>query len=57
MSDGNIKRRKDQIKVAKKKTRQTLKHQSRRNIPLDMRNRFAPLQNTQDEVLDQEAKN
>ena len=37
-------------------TRQTLKHQSRQNIPLDTRNRFSPLQNTQDEVLDKEAK-
>ena len=35
-------------------TRQTLKHQSLQNIPLDMRNRFAPLQNTQDKVLDKE---
>ena len=34
-----------------------LKHQCRQNIPLDMRNRFAPLQNTQNEVLDREAKN
>ena len=34
-----------------------LKHQCRQNIPLDMRNRFAPLQNTQDEVLDKGAKN
>ena len=32
-------------------TRQTL------NTPFDMKNRFAPLQNTQDEVLDKEAKN
>ena len=38
-------------------TRQPLNHQSRQNIPLDTRNRFAPLQNTQDEVLDKEAKN
>ena len=38
-------------------TRQTLKHQSRQNIPLDTRNRFTPLQNTQDEVLDKEARN
>ena len=28
-------------------TRQTLKHQSCQNIPLDTRNRFTPLQNTQ----------
>ena len=39
----------------KQETRQTLKHQSRQNI--DTRNRFSPLQNTQDEVLDKEAKN
>ena len=38
-------------------TRQTLKHQSRQNIPLDKRNRFTPLQSTQDEVLDKEARN
>ena len=38
-------------------TRQTLKHQSRQKIPLDRRSRFAPLQNTQDEVLDKEVKN
>ena len=37
--------------------RQTSKHQSQQNIPLETRNRFAPLQNTQDEVLDKEAKN
>ena len=37
--------------------RQRRKHQSRENIPLETRNRFAPLQNTQDEVLDKEAKN
>ena len=33
------------------------KYQSCRNMPLDMRNRFVPLHNTQDEVLDKEAKN
>ena len=38
-------------------TRKTLKHQSRENIPLDTRNRFAPLQSTRDDVLDKEAKN
>ena len=38
-------------------TQRTRKHQSRQNIPLDTRNRFAPLQNTLDEVLDKEAKN
>ena len=39
-------------------TRQTLKHQSRQNTPLETRNRFAPLQNAQqDEVLDKKAKN
>ena len=38
-------------------TRQTLKRQYRQNIPLDTRNRFAPLQNTQDEVIDKGAKN
>ena len=38
-------------------TRQTLKHQSRQNIPLDTRNRFTPLQNTQDEVLDKKVRN
>ena len=38
-------------------TRQMLKHQSYRNMPLDTRNRFSPLQSTQDEVLDEEAKN
>ena len=38
-------------------TRPMLKHHSRPNIPLDTRNRFAPLRNTQDEVLDKEAKN
>ena len=37
--------------------RQTRKHQSRQNIPLETRNRFAPPQNTQDEVLEKEAKN
>ena len=37
-------------------TRQTPTHQSRRNIPLDTRNRFAPFQNTQDEVLDKKGK-
>ena len=36
---------------------QTWKHQSRQNVPLETRNRFAPFQNTQDEVLDNEAKN
>ena len=35
----------------------TRKQQSQQNISLDTRNRFAPLQNTQDEVLDKEAKN
>ena len=39
------------------RNRATLKHQSRQNIPLGTRNRFAPLQNTQDEVIDKEAKN
>ena len=38
-------------------TQQTRKHQSRQNMPLETRNRFAPLQNTQDEVLEKEAKN
>ena len=38
-------------------TRQTRKHQFPQHIPLDTKNRFAPLQNTQDEVLDKEAKN
>ena len=38
------------------KTRQTRKHQSRQNIPLETRNRFAPLQNTQDEVLDKKRR-
>ena len=38
-------------------TRQKRKYQSRQNISLDPRNRFAPFQNTQDEVLDIEAKN
>ena len=38
-------------------TRQTRKHQSCQNIPLHTRNRFPPLKNTQDEVLDKEAKN
>ena len=38
-------------------TRQTLKHQFRQNTPLDTRNRFAPFQNTQNEVLDEEAQN
>ena len=36
---------------------ETLKDQSRQNIPLETRNRFAPLQTIQDEVLDNEAKN
>ena len=35
----------------------TRKQQSQQNISLETRNRFAPLQNTQDEVLDKEAKN
>ena len=35
-------------------TRQTRKHQSRQNVSLETRNRFVPLQHTQDEVLDQE---
>ena len=34
-----------------------LEHQSRQNLPLDTRNRFAPLRNTQNEALDKEAKN
>ena len=34
-----------------------LKYQSRQNIPLDTRNRFDTIQNTQDEELDKEAKN
>ena len=55
-SDGNIKRRKGQTNVANR-NRQTRKHQSRQNIPLETRNRFAPLRNTQDELLDKEAKN
>ena len=38
-------------------TRQTQKDQSRQNIPLDTRIRFAPLQNICGEVLDKEAKN
>ena len=38
-------------------TRQMLKHQSHQNIPLDTRNRFTPLQNTRNDVLDKEAKN
>ena len=38
-------------------TQRTRKHQSRQNIPLDTRSRFAPLQNTQDKVLDKEANN
>ena len=38
-------------------TRQTQKHQFRQNVPLETRNRFALFQNTQDEVLDKEAKN
>ena len=38
-------------------TRQRRKHQLRQNIPLETRNRFAPPQNTQDEVLHKEAKN
>ena len=37
-------------------TRQTRKYQSRQNIPLETRNKFPPLQNTQDEVLDKEVK-
>ena len=37
--------------------RQTRKHQSWQNIPLETRNRFTPLQNSQDYVLDREAKN
>ena len=35
-------------------TRQMLKHQSRQHVPLDTRNSFAPLQNTQVKVLDKE---
>ena len=35
----------------------TRKQQSQQNVSLETRNRFAPLQNTQDEVLDKEAKN
>ena len=38
-------------------SRQRRKHQSRQNVPLDTINRFAPLQNIQDEVLDKETKN
>ena len=41
----------------KTETRQTRKHQSRENIPLETRKGFAPLQNTQDEVLDKKVKN
>ena len=33
------------------------KTSTRQNVPLETRNRFAPLQNTKDEVLDKEAKN
>ena len=40
-----------------KESRQRRKHQSRQNIPLKTINRFAPLQNIQDKVLDKEAKN
>ena len=52
MSNGNIKRRKGQTE-----TWLTRKQQSQQNISLETRNRFAPLQNTQDEVLDKEVKN
>ena len=38
-------------------TQQTRKHQYQQNIPLETRNRFAPLQNTQNEVSDEEVKN
>ena len=33
------------------------KHPSQQNISLETKNRFAPPQNTQDEMLDKEAKN
>ena len=38
-------------------TRKMQKYQSQQNVSLEARNRFAPLQNTQDEVLDKNAKN
>ena len=38
-------------------TRRTRKHQYRQHIPLETKNRFAPLRSIQDEVLDKEAKN
>ena len=58
-----IKRLKEALNEEKAKqiwqteTRQTWKHQSQQNIPLGTRNRFAPLQNTPNEVLNKEAKN
>ena len=36
---------------------QTETRQIQKNVPLEMRNRFAPLQNTQDGKLDKEVKN
>ena len=38
-------------------TQQTQKHHSRQIIILEMRSRFAPIQNTQGEMLDKEATN
>ena len=46
----------EEIRMLKRVT-ETLKDQSRQNLPLETRNRFAPLQTIQDEVLDNEAKN
>ena len=44
-------------KMWQTESEQTRKHRSRQNIPLETRNRFSPLQNTQDEALVKEAKN
>ena len=38
-------------------TLQTRKYQLRQDLSIETRNRFAALQNTQEEVLDKEAKN
>ena len=56
-SDANIKRRKGQKNVANRNPTNAKTSISTKNIPLETRNRFAPLQNTQDEVLHKGAKN
>ena len=51
MEKGSNKCGKGQNKCGKQKPEKTRKHQSRQNVSFETRGRFAPLQNTQDEVL------